>query len=148
MSVKGNTNAMRHGLRATQLGLTLSRLPAGAGHIRRRVSAFRAALAAELERRGIEVDLYRSALIQTAARWEAVSQLASRWLQLNPDMPPSERLSHTKLVAWGSQQRDATLKQLGLGTDAATRVNDLWKSLYDVPAAPSPSSDRETPKAS
>ena len=130
---KGNTNGMRHGLRA-------GKLPKDARYIENRLNAFRRTLEqAVLDSRN-EVNLTDAACIQTCIRWERHAELAQRWLTKAGDtLKPAERLNFSREIARASAERDKSIAALRIDRDAKDNAID---ALY---ALPGPKGDDNEP---
>ena len=127
---KGNTlpklangNAKKHGI------YSLGKLPAGASYVRKIIGKFRSELEkAVLDKHG-EIDVMRSATIQTACRHEQVALLAGRWLRNHiGEMTHAERLTYLKTVADASERRDKAIKSL----EIEKSTHDPWAEIYNV----------------
>jgi hypothetical protein len=115
-----NKNATRHGL---TLG---SALPKGTAYISRSIVRFRLALEAAVVAARGAVGLYEAAAIQTACRWERHALLAQRWLRVEKQLDPDQRLTFSREIARASTERDKCLKLLGID---ATGRSDPWAAL-------------------
>ena len=125
-----NRNAMRHGLRAGQL-------PKGASYIKRDCDALRRVIEDVLLAKHGEIDIYKSALIQTAIRWERHAMLVQRWLRKEvDDMNAMERIAYSKDIANASTNRDKCLKELGLHMDRNNVFDALYADEPDDPLEP------------
>ncbi len=122
----GNQSAAKHGLR-----MTVSALPSGCHFISQSCYQLRRHLESWcLERRG-EIGLWESCCIQTAIRYEQVSQLCARWLrEANGKLTHAERLGYAKQIAEASDRRDRVLQRLGLDKSDADGIFD---ALYATP---------------
>ena len=128
----GNTNAVKHGLRATNL-LSTGSLPRGAGYIKRITNELRAAIESAVSEAKGEVCLHDSAVAQTAIRWERHALLAQKWLRLETDnLTPDQRLAFSRDIARASAERDKCLRELGLNIKPNS---DPWAVLDVVPSA-------------
>lgn len=107
----GNSNSLRHGLKAGQL-------PKDAKYIENRLNAFRRMLEqAVLDGRG-EVNIPDAAYIQTALRWERHACLAQRWLNKAGDtLKPTDKLTFSREIAKASAERDKAVAMLNIGKD-------------------------------
>jgi len=123
----GNRNAAKHGLR-----MTVSALPSGCHFISQSCYQLRRHLESWcLERRG-EIGLWESCCIQTAIRYEQVSQLCARWLrEAGSKLTHAERLGYAKQIAEASDRRDRVLQRLGLDKSEEA---DIFTDLYAAPA--------------
>jgi hypothetical protein len=106
-------------------------LPKGTGHIARRIATFRRFLEqAVADRNGngdVGKHLMEGALIQTACRWEGVSQLASRWLYLRAEsMSDADRATYLRMTAWASERRDVALKALRIDRAECDTIAALY----------------------
>lgn len=106
----GNSNSVRHGLRA-------NKLPARLAWADRRVNSFRKVVEqAVIDAKG-EVSLVDAATIQTCLRFEKHAILAGHWLAKEIDnLSPDQRLAHSREVAKASAERDKCLRSLGIDT--------------------------------
>ncbi len=118
---KGNSNALRHGLKC-------GKLPADAKYVENRLNAFRRTLeAAVIDNKG-EVNLQDAASIQTCIRWERHACLAQRWLnKMQDELKPEQRLNFSREIARASAERDKAIAALQLGAKVAAP----WLALPD-----------------
>jgi hypothetical protein len=113
-----NRNAMRHGLRASQL-------PADCKFIELRMNAFRRILEDAVVKAKGEVSIPDAACIQTALRWERHAALAQRWLTKQyTELKPVDRLTFSREIARASGERDKALKMIGLDRDTKDSIID------------------------
>ena len=104
----GNTNALRHGLKA-------GKLPKQAQYIEHQMNRLRRELEDAVMQAKDEVNLLDAAHIQTAIKWERHGALALRWLRLEGDtLKPADRLAFSREIARASAERDRALAALGL----------------------------------
>ena len=104
----GNTNAIRHGLKA-------GKLPKNAQYIEHQVNRLRRELEAAVFNVKGEVSLLDAATIQTALKWERHGALALRWLRVQSEkLKPTEALQFSREIARASTERDRALRALGL----------------------------------
>lgn len=138
----GNANAVKHGLTCRdplRFDLILGELGDSLKLVVRHTNALRRQIEdAVLAAKG-QIDILDAATIQTACRWERVSQLAHRWIEEGVgEMTQSERLHFAQTIARASTERDKCLKALRLDASDATTID----ALYDVaPLADSESDD-------
>ena len=121
-----NSSSMRHGLRATKL-------PPGCSYIAKESNRFRRDVeAAVIDVHG-EMDIYRTALVNSAMKWEQVSRLASRWLAIDHDeLAPDQRLKFAMDAAKASDNRDRCLRLLRLDEEPGA---DPWATIDSIPPA-------------
>ena len=99
-SPRNNRNAMRHGLRASQL-------PKDCKFIELRCNGFRRMLENAIIKAKGEVNINDAACVQTALRWERHVALAQRWLTKQYDvLKPVDRLTFSREIARASGERD------------------------------------------
>jgi len=117
----GNQSAVKHGLRQT-----VSKLPEGCHYISQACYGLRRHLEAWcLERRG-QVGLWESLCIQSALRYEQVSQLCARWLrEADGELSHTERLGYAKQIADASDKRDRVLLRLWLDKQESASILDV-----------------------
>lgn len=124
---KGSTNAMRHGLK-------VSNLPKDCRYIYHRLNNLRRILEAAVLASKREVSLYSGAAINSAIRWERAAQLWERayrkWPDKYPDAPDK--------AANASDRRDKCINSLRLDRDVKENVMD---ALYTLPAPNGKDSD-------
>ena len=121
---RGNSNGMRHGLKA-------GKLPADAKHIEIQINLFRREIEGSVLRAKGEITLMDAASIQTACKWERHGALALRWLRKEGNnLKPTERLAFSREIARASTERDRALALLKLDRDV---IKDAW-SVIDAPA--------------
>jgi cytosine/adenosine deaminase-related metal-dependent hydrolase len=132
----GNKNALRHGLRA-------SNLPPGCGGIANSTDDYRNGLeAAELAARGC-ISITAAGHINTATRWERTAQLLARWLRLRCDtMSDADRLAYATGIAKASECRDRAVRALNLDAEP-----DAWATLQATFAEPVESEHVQPPDA-
>lgn len=137
----GNSNNMRHGLRAGSL-------PGGARYIERDIRQFRKQVeSAVLAQRG-EIGVYQAALIQSSCRHEQRARLIHRWLHQAQEKSSSttalrngnssaskttstglsilDRVQLLRELSNASDSRDKCLERLKLDADPQT---DAWAIL-------------------
>ncbi len=104
----GNTNSLRHGLKA-------GKLPKDARYIEHQMNSLRRTLeSAVMAARG-EVTIPDAAAIQTAVKWERHGALCLRWLRVEGDkLKPEQRLAFSREIAKASDSRDRAIAALGL----------------------------------
>ena len=108
---RGNSNSMRHGLRA-------GKLPPKCQYIEHQMNRLRRELEdATMKAKG-RIDLADAANIQTAVKWERHGALCLRWLRIEGDnLKPLERLQFSREIARASTERDKAVERLDLGRD-------------------------------
>ena len=117
-----NQSAVRHGLRQT-----VSKLPKSCQYISQSCYGLRRNLEDWCLEQGSQVGLWQSCCIQSAIRYEQVSQLAARWLrESDATLTHAERLAYSKQIAEASEKRDRCLLRLGL--DREHHVLAGWAS--------------------
>lgn len=127
MSVPGNFNSMRHGLRA-------AKLPKGCSWLEGQLKFFRRALEAELAAAGDRGGIYSSALVQSTVRHETRAQLAARWLRIQGDeLSLADRLQLLATISAATDARDKCLERLKLDRD---RKDNALEALYASPGRP------------
>lgn len=108
-------------------GLYTSKLPPGTQYVENRVNQFRRHLENECLQAKGEISLVDASLINSAAKWERVGQLASRWLRLKgEELKPLELLKYCEAVARASDSRDKAIRQLNLDRNL---VADQWAAI-------------------
>lgn len=120
---EGNSNSVRHGLRA-------GNLPKGLRWVEHRVNGFRRIVEeAVIELKG-RISLTDAAAINTAIRWERHAILAGAWLRKACDtMNHDQRLKYSEAVAKASDARDRHIRSLGL--DVESEVPSLASYIVD-----------------
>ena len=137
---KGNSNAIRHGLRA------VATLPPGCNWVRKRLVQFRQSVEGAIVDTHGEVDLFRAATLQTAVRWEAVAQLAARWLREAGDtLSPTDKLTFVRQAAMASESRDRSLKALGLDKSQVADLDNLYRRPLEAAVVDPVAGDSEHP---
>jgi hypothetical protein len=131
-----NTNAIRHGLRA-------SRLPKGCAWIDSQVEALRRDLLEAVQQRG-PVTLFQSAVIQSLCRHEQRVLLSYRWLRQGGDeMSVRDKSALLDAVSRATVLRDACLRELGIHEEP-----DVFAAYYSPaqPGAPAASPVGDPPQ--
>jgi hypothetical protein len=104
----GNTNAIRHGLKA-------GKLPRDARYIEHQMNALRRQLEEAVMQAKGEVGLVDAASIQTAVKWERHGALCLRWLRMECNvLKPEQRLTFSREIARASAERDKAIAALNL----------------------------------
>lgn len=131
---KGNTNAIRHGMRG-------SKLPAGCKYIENRVNALRRQVEEVLLEVKGEIGIIDAAAVNSILKWERHGLLAAHWLRTQIDvLSASDRLRFSEAIAKASDNRDKAIRSLGLDRD---RTEDELDALYRLPA-PEPEQPQDT----
>ena len=133
----GNENAVRHGLRMTNL-------PKGCGWLEGALRSLRRDLIDEITQEQGPPTLYQDALIQSVVRHETRAQLLLRWLRTDAQSLTLERrLALLASVSNATDQRDKCLERLGLAkrsTDADA-IAILYSREPEPHTAPEPHCD-------
>ncbi|NQT17323.1 MAG: hypothetical protein HQ582_31505 [Planctomycetes bacterium] len=79
------------------------------------------------------LSVYQQASVQTAARYEMVALLATRWLRVGDDkLTPDQRLTHATTIAKSSELRDKALQRAGLDRKGRQQALDaLYGEVED-----------------
>lgn len=121
-----NINALKHG-RRMRSGLYMARLPKACSWIHRQCGSLRRALETAVEERHGERTVYHDGVIITAVYYQALAQMAAKWLREGTDFSPADRLAHAKETARASGERDKCLRLLGL--DKGQHA-DPWSTIH------------------
>ncbi len=117
---KGNTNAMRHGLRSGSD-------PPGCSYISKQACEFRNSLEAKILAKTGEIDVYESSLIHTAVAWLKHGLKCRRWLKVNfKDLSADQRVTYSRESPRAFESMTRCLKLLGLDVKPDS---DLWSVL-------------------
>ena len=116
----GNSNGLRHGLRA-------GKLPKEMRYIENAVNAFRRELEqAVLDVKG-EISIVDAGAINSASKWERHGRIAAHWLRKEADkLSANDRLKFSEAVAKASDARDKNVKSLGLDVK-----RNPWDDAFD-----------------
>ena len=119
----GNSNALRHGLKA-------GKLPKDAKHIEYQTNDLRRTLeAAVMAVRG-EVTIPDAAAIQTAMKWERHGALCLRWLRIEEDkLKPEQKMNFSREIARASAERDKAIAALKLNVSPLNPWNCAERDL-------------------
>jgi len=105
---KGNTNAIRHGLKG-------GKLPADCQYIENRCNALRRQVEAALIAVKGAIGIVDAAAVNSVLKWERHGLLAAHWLRKEAaKLNPSERLKFSEAIAKASDARDKALRSLSL----------------------------------
>jgi hypothetical protein len=108
---KGNTNAIRHGMRG-------GKLPPGCGYIEIRVNNLRREVEAAVVAQKGQIDIVDAAAVNSILKWERHGLLAAHWLRREADkLSAADRLRFSEAIAKASDQRDRNIRALGLGLE-------------------------------
>lgn len=118
---EANTNATRHGLRA-------SALPDGCGYISGQLRSLRRDLVTEVERAHKAVSFAHEVTIQSLLRHERRSLLAARWLRVESGLSLQDRLALESEIGRATEARDRCLARLEIGT--ADSKEAMLKRIY------------------
>jgi hypothetical protein len=118
----GNTNGARHGCYIVGI------LPKKLKNVERQVAKLRLALENAVMAQRSRVTVSEGAHINSACRWERLSQLAANWLRKRHDeMSDADRLAYARESARASSERDKCIKALKLDKAADDRFADLYR---------------------
>lgn len=118
---KGNTNAIRHGMRG-------SKLPVGCKYIEGRVNALRRMVEQALITQKGEIGIVEAAAVNTILKWERHGLLAAHWLRHEADsLSAGDRLKFSEAIAKASDNRDKAIKSLNLDKEVSP-----WDRLYQT----------------
>lgn len=123
---QGNTNALKHGLRCSEVRFSLTLMPAGLKCVEREVNEFRRLIEAAVVAAHGSISVLHAAIIQTACRHEYHARLATKWFrdhQANIKRL-DKKLVLTKAIADASTARDKCLDRLRLDVKAAD-ISDM-----------------------
>ena len=121
---KGNSNNMRHGLRA-------AKLPRDRRHVEHSTLAFRRALEAATASKHGSVSVQHAAYISSAVRHETTAQLAEAWLRVTPDLTVTEKLDIRSRIDAATARRDRAVERLGLDDGGASSPFDGMYGHHD-----------------
>ena len=122
---KGNTNAIRHGMRG-------SKLPDGCKYIEGRVNALRRMVEQALIAQKGEIGIVEAAAVNSILKWERHGLLAAHWLRHEADkLSASDRLKFSEAIAKASDNRDKAIRSLNL--DAEKNPWDALCQTVDEP---------------
>jgi hypothetical protein len=124
---KGNTNALRHGMRG-------GKLPKGCQYIENRVNALRRQVESALIEAKGEINIVDAAAVNSILKWERHGLLAAHWLRHEAEkLSASDRLRFSEAIAKASDSRDKAIRSLGLDRDKADNVLDVLYSRLPAP---------------
>lgn len=119
---KGNRNATRHGLRATNL-------PKGCIYLQGQLVSFRRIIRNDLVTKYGRTSNYQEAVLQSAVRHETRAVLAARWLRKEAhNLEVDKRLALLREVGNATDSRDKCLRELGLDDDGFDNAIDVLYS--------------------
>jgi hypothetical protein len=110
----GNSNAVRHGLKA-------AKLPKDAKYVEHQLNRLRRELeAAVVDAKG-EVSLTDASIILTAVAWQRHGALSQRWLRIKgDDLKPEQLIAFSREIAKASSERDRAIAALELNAKRDT----------------------------